>query len=139
VSHTPERAEREPDELATGIAPAFGDADLLAELEAVTLQLIEHLGFGLIVMDRSGEVIAYNAHEARRAGLDRHRVLGRNFFTDVGPCTNNYLVAERFHESENLDEELDYVFTFRMAPTPVRLRLMARAGSGRQYLAVRDR
>ena len=122
-----------------GIVPAFADAEVLAELEAVTLQLIEGLDFGLIVMDRSGEVIAYNAVESRRSGLDRHRVLGRNFFVDVGPCTNNYLVAERFHESEDLDEELDYVFTFRMAPTPVRLRLMARSGSGRQYLAVRGR
>src|SRR5450755_1200873 len=122
-----------------GIVPAFADAEVLAELEAVTLQLIEGLDFGLIVMDRSGEVIAYNAVESRRSGLDRHRVLGRNFFVDVGPSTNNYLVAERFHESEDLDEELDYVFTFRMAPTPVRLRLMARSGSGRQYLAVRGR
>jgi photoactive yellow protein len=122
-----------------GTAPAFADGDLLDALEAASLQLVEGLDFGLIVMDRSGEVIAYNAHESRRAGLDRHRVLGRNFFVDVGPCTNNFLVAQRFHDSDDLDEELDYVFTFRMAPTPVRLRLLARAGSARQYLAVRGR
>jgi photoactive yellow protein len=66
-------------------------------------------------------------------------VVGRNFFVEVGPCTNNYLIAQRFHDSEELDEQLDYVFTYRMSPTPVRLRLMARRGSSRQYLAVRLR
>jgi len=44
---------------------------------------------------------------------------------DVGPCTNNYLVAQRFLDCDELDEQLDYVFTFRMAPTPVRLRMLA--------------
>jgi photoactive yellow protein len=90
-------------------------------------------------MDRSGDVIGYNALESRRAGIPAERVMGRNFFLDVGPCTNNYLVAQRYQDSEELDEQLDYVFTFRMAPAPVRLRLMARAGSTRQYLAVRSR
>jgi hypothetical protein len=66
-------------------------------------------------------------------------VTGRNFFADIGPCTNNFLVAQRYADSDELDEQLDYVFTFRMAPTPVRLRLLARAGSLRQYLAVRFR
>ncbi|MGA2010320.1 MAG: photoactive yellow protein [Solirubrobacteraceae bacterium] len=119
--------------------PSFSDERLLEVLESVSLKLIDDLDFGLIVMDRSGEVIAYNADESRRSGLARHRVLGRSFFEDVGPCTNNYLVAERYRESDELDEQLDYVFTFRIARTPVRLRLLARAGSPRQYLAVRSR
>jgi photoactive yellow protein len=59
-----------------------------------------------------------------------------NFFTDVAPCTNNYLVAGRFDEPGALDERLDYVFTFRMKPTPVRLRLMRDEGADRQFLAV---
>jgi photoactive yellow protein len=90
-------------------------------------------------MNRSGEVTGYNAFESARSGLRVERVMGRNFFVEVGPCTNNYLIAQRFADCEELDEQLDYVFTFRMAPTPVRLRLLARAGSLRQYLAVRFR
>jgi hypothetical protein len=66
-------------------------------------------------------------------------VTGRNFFVDIGPCTNNYLVARRYADGGELDEQLDYVFTFRMAPIPVRLRLLAREGSPRQYLAVLPR
>jgi photoactive yellow protein len=118
---------------------AFGEPGLLDALEMNPLDRIDEIGFGLIVMNRSGEVIGYNAFESERSGLLAGRVMGRNFFEDIGPCTNNYLIAQRFVDCDELDEQLDYVFTFRMAPTPVRLRLLARAGSLRQYLAVRFR
>jgi photoactive yellow protein len=117
----------------------FDDPGLVEALEALVLDRVDEVGFGLIVMNRSGEVTGYNASESQRSGLAVERVLGRNFFVEVGPCTNNYLVAQRFLDCDELDEQLDYVFTFRMAPTPVRLRLLARAGSSRQYLAVRSR
>ncbi len=119
----------------TGVA--FDDPDLLDVLESAAD--VDALAFGLIVMDRSGDVVAYNAYESARAGISPERVLGRNFFTSVGPCTDNYLVSERFRSEPDLDDELDYVFTLRMRPTPVRLRLLARAGSPRQYLVVRSR
>ena len=117
----------------------FDDPGLLTALEAIPLDRIDEIGFGLIVMSRGGDVIGYNSSESKRSGLSIERVMGRNFFTDVGPCTNNHLVAQRYLDSDELDEQLDYVFTFRMAPAPVRLRLLARAGSPRQYLAVRSR
>jgi photoactive yellow protein len=124
---------------APAALPQFGEPGLLEALEAIPLDGIDGFRFGLIVMSRSGAVTGYNALESQRSGLLATRVMGRNFFVDVGPCTNNYLVAQRFADSDELDEQLDYVFTFRMAPTPVRLRLLARAGSLRQYLAVRSR
>jgi photoactive yellow protein len=117
----------------------FGNPGLLEDLEEIPLARIDEVGFGLIVMNRSGDVIGYNAYESKQSGLAAEAVMGRNFFTDVGPCTNNYLIAQRFRDCAELDEQVDYVFTFRMAPFPVRLRLMARARSARQYLAVRYR
>ena len=117
----------------------FGDPGLLAALESASADRIDELGFGLIVMDRDGGVTGYNQAESQLAGLPVDEVVGRNFFVEVGPCTNNYLIAQRFHDSEELDEQLDYVFTYRMSPTPVRLRLLARRGSARQYLAVQLR
>lgn len=118
---------------------AFSQQDLLDVLEHGTPEDLDRLDFGLIAMDRDGTVVHYNAYESQRAGISADRVLGRNFFVSVGPCTNNYLVAQRYADSPELDEELDYVFTLRMRPTPVRLRLLAREGSPRQYLAVRPR
>ena len=118
---------------------AFDAPGLLDMLEEFPPHRIDEIGFGLIVMNRAGDVVGYNAFESKQSGLSVDRVMGRNFFSDVGPCTNNYLIAQRFLDCDQLDEQLDYVFTYRMAPTPVRLRLMANAGSARQYLAVRYR
>ena len=126
----------------------FGDPGLLDALESVPVDRIDDVGFGLIVMDRDGRVTGYNQAESQLSGLPVDEVTGRNFFVEVGPCTNNYLIAQRFHDAAggevgpdggDLDEQLDYVFTYRMSPTPVRLRLLARRGSARQYLAVRLR
>jgi photoactive yellow protein len=117
----------------------FGDPGLLDALESGPVDRIDDLAFGLIVMDRDGGVIGYNQAESELSGLPVDEVAGRNFFVEVGPCTNNYLIAQRYQDSEELDEQLDYVFTYRMSPTPVRLRLLARRGSARQYLAVRLR
>lgn len=125
--------------MSIGTQPDFDDQELLDSLESASLAEIDSLGFGLVVMDRDGTVLGYNQRESRLSGLLPASVTGRNFFTDVGPCTNNYLVAQRYVDGGELDERLDYVFTFRMAPTPVCLRLLARKGSPRQYLAVQPR
>ena len=117
----------------------FHSDDLVPQLDRSSIDETDSLPFGLVTMDRSGDVIGYNAYEAARAGFVPERVIGKNFFEVVAPCTNNYLIAQRFHDEASLDEELDYVFTLKMAPTPVRLRLLAAAGSDRQYLAVKFR
>ena len=126
-----------------GVIPSFSDPELLAALEAAPADAFDDLPFGLITMDRHGSVLHYNADESHRSGLTRDRVLGRNFFDSVGPCTQNDLVAGRYAEARatgrSLDEELTFTFTFRMRPTPVHLRMLAAAGSSRQYLAVQER
>ena len=118
---------------------SFDEPHLLASLESLQLPDFDELQFGLIVMDRAGDVVAYNAFEASRAGLNPENVVGRNFFLSVGPCTNNYLIAQRYLDEPDLDDFLDFVFTLRMKPTPVRLRLMACRDSERQYLAITER
>ncbi len=48
---------------------------------------LDTLPFGVIVVDRAGTILEYNAYESELAGLTRARVVGRNFFHDVAPCT----------------------------------------------------
>lgn len=97
---------------------------------------IDDLDFGVIGFDAHEVVVVYNTAESQTSGLGPERVLGHNVFTEVAPCTNNYLVAERYRTENELDEWLDYVFTLRMRPTPVRLRLLARPDDHRRYMIV---
>ena len=120
-------------------APSFDSPDLLDRLEAMSGVQLDQLTFGVIGFDRDEQVTAYNAAESAMAGIEPKRVIGFHLFTEVAPCTNNYLVAERYRELDELDEQLDYVFTLRMQPTPVRLRLLASPKANRRYLVVSRR
>ncbi len=119
----------------------FADDKLFAGLEAAIGDpiLFDELDFGLVAMDLDGTVLAYNRHESEAAGISPDQCIGLNFFSDVAPCTNNYLVAGRFEEEANLDETIDYVFTLKMRPTRVKLRLLKADRSPHQYLLVQRR
>lgn len=121
------------------MSPSFADAELNDWFETATVEDLEILPFGVIGMTLDGMVIAYNKAEAALAGLTPSRVIGRHFFTSVAPCTNNYMVAQRFEGEAGLDAIIDYVFTLRMAPTPVRLRLLKWPDAERMYLLVERR
>ena len=107
----------------------FDQPDLAARLDALSEAEVDHLEFGVIGFDAEGIVRRYNAFESECAGLAPERVLGRNVFTMVAPCMNNYLVAQRFEDAAEdgsaLDATIDYVLTLRMRPVKVRLRLLA--------------
>ena len=49
-------------------------------------------------------------------------MLGRPLFTQVAPCLNNFMVAQRFEdaadEGSELDDTIDYVLTLRMLHVP---------------------
>jgi photoactive yellow protein len=117
----------------------FSDPDLAQSLATCDDARLDCLDFGVIRMTLDGVVSSYNALESSLAGLSPSRVLGKNFFTEVAPCTNNYLVASRFEECATLDERLPYVFTLRMRPRKVELRLLKEAGAQHQYVLVRNR
>jgi len=115
----------------------FSEQGLIDELERLSDAELDALNFGVIKMSLDGRVVAYNRCESEAAGLSRERVLASDFFTQIGPCTDNALVAGRFREAAELDTELDYVFTLRMQHTPVRLRLLKAPRATFMYLLVR--
>jgi len=127
--------------MQTAAGIQFSAPDLRAELDRISHDLtrFDELSFGLIVMDHDATVLAYNRVESEFSGIKQQRILGLNFFTDVAPCTNNYLVSGRFESESTLDETIDYVFTLKMQPTKVALRMLRDERSPLQYLAVRRR
>ncbi len=108
------------------------NVSMLDQLSDQDLDLLE---FGVVAMDIEGKVLAYNTTESRYSGLSPDRVLGRHFFTQVAPCTNNQIVAKRFNEQE-FDVTIDYTFALRMKPIPVKLRMIRGADLKRMYLLV---
>ena len=95
-------------------------------------QRLDRLPFGIVGLSPQGIVEVYNQTEARLAGLNRDDVLGTAFFLSVAQCMNNFLVEDE----EEIDAILAYVLTFKMRPTPVRLRLLKRADHPRRYLLI---
>ncbi len=121
----------------------FGQADILTRIDALDDAALDRLDFGVIGFDADTRVRRYNAFESRLAGLSPDRVLGHALFTAVAPCMNNFMVAQRFADAadaaESLDETLDYVFTLRMRPAKVVVRMVASPSQGLRYVLVNRR
>ena len=118
---------------------SFAEPNAIRLLGALTETEMDELPTGVIGMSQDGIVVVYNRAEAELSRLTPARVLGRHFFGNVAPCTNNHLIAQRFETEPELDAMLDYVFTLRMAPTPVRLRMLRSAAEPLMYLLVERR
>ncbi len=110
---------------------------LLDALLAASDDQLNAESFGVVGMDASHRVVFYNDAESALSGLAASRVQGLHFFTEVAPCTNNYMVAHRFEQETTLDATIDYVFTLRMSPTVVQLRLLQRPEADKSFLLVR--
>lgn len=127
----------------TSISPTFDERGLAALLDACDQDQLDALGFGVIGFDADSVVRRYNAVESQAAGLSPQRVIGEPLFTNVAPCLNNFMVAQRFEDAafdaSELDDTIDYVLTLRMRPVKVKLRLLASAGAGMRYLLVQRR
>jgi photoactive yellow protein len=126
--------------MPASLPTTFESPGLAALLDSHAPSELDALDFGVIGFDGDGNVSRYNALESRLAGLSPERVLGHGLFTVVAPCMNNFLVAQRFHDAaaagESLDLVVDYVFTLRMRPRKVKLRLLAARGASHRYVAV---
>ena len=112
-------------------------ADITIErLDASDMVGLDALPFGVVGLDSANRTVRYNLCEVRMAGLSRESVLDQYFFVTTGICMNNFLVAQRFEDEEVLDVTLDYVLTFRMRPTPVKLRLLQHPDGRLRYILI---
>jgi photoactive yellow protein len=127
----------------TATAPSFTTPALLEQLAQLNADQLDQLDFGVIGFDTDTNVCRYNRTESEAAGLTPPRVLDQPLFTNVAPCLNNFLVAQRFEDAEDgntaLDETIDYVLTLRMRPIKVKLRMLAEPGSAVRYVLVQRR
>lgn len=120
---------------------SFDLPDLGPQLAALSDTELDSLPFGVIGFDNDTIVCRYNLLESTEAGLSPQRVMGQPLFTNVAPCMNNFMVAQRFDDAQEqhtlLDATIDYVLTLRMRPVKVALRLVAVPGAAIRYVLVR--
>ena len=114
----------------------FTHSTIRDELLKAFVEQLETATSGVVALDHAHRVVSWNATEVALSGLSAARVIGRHFFTEVAPGTNNFMVAQRFESEPSLDATIDYVFTLAMRPTAVKLRMLRRRGADRQCLLV---
>jgi photoactive yellow protein len=119
----------------------FEDIHILAQLHSLSDSQLDQLEFGVIAFDPEMVVKRYNLHETQATGLKQERIIGSQLFTEVAQCMNNYLVAQKFLDAREavrpMDETIDFVLTWRMRPTPVKLRLLSSSSLPLQYLLLK--
>jgi photoactive yellow protein len=108
----------------------------LARLDALSVEQVDLLPYGVIGFNADCLVEVYNKAESRLAGLSADSVLGVHFFLSTAQCMNNFMVAQRFEDEPELDAIIDFVLTLRMRPTAARLRLLQGAAAARRYILV---
>ena len=75
----------------------------------------DNLPYGLIELDRTGKILAFNSSEAQMSGFSPSDVIGRNFFKDVAPCTQVKEYEGRFKgflSSDETDVEFNFTYPF---------------------------
>ncbi|HBP19272.1 MAG TPA: photoactive yellow protein [Planctomycetes bacterium] len=118
---------------------SFVDSTVLESLGTFDRAQADASDFGVVKLDAEGKVLLYNRWESELAGVPVDQAEGKNFFTEVAPCTNNRLVFGRFKkgiEAQELDAEFNYTFTYKMKPTNVVLRLYRDPGSATNWVFV---
>ena len=101
--------------------------DLMTEIGAMSSVDIDTLPFGAIQLDTAGTVLAYNRFESEFAQRKREEVVGRNFFTEIAPCTRVKRFFGAFQEGiarASLNEVFDFVFLFPTGSREVRIRMI---------------
>jgi photoactive yellow protein len=121
-------------------APTFVPKELFTQLPKLRQSDIDKLPYGCVKVDDEGNIVLYNQYEADLASIDKSEALGKNFFRQIAPCTNNRLVFGRFKDGVNnngLDVVVSYAFTYRMKPTLVDVHMYRHAESKTNWVFVK--
>ena len=110
--------------MSTGsaVSPSF----LFARADAISEAELDALPYGVIQLDATGTVLRYNSFEAGLSGLTKQKVVGRNFFKQVAPCTDLQQFYGRFRDGVAAGElhcTFRFYFAFQQRPRDVTVTL----------------
>ncbi len=107
----------------------FVPESVFENIESYSPEQIDDLDFGVIRLDDEGKILYYSRYESEFSGVAKNEAMGKNFFYEVAPCTNNRLFLGSFQrgvEQGSLKIMFFYTFTYRMKPTYVKVFLFKR-------------
>jgi photoactive yellow protein len=117
----------------------FNAPDLAARVEMLSQSDLDHLPFGVILLDREGTVLFYSETEARQSGYGA-RPLGQNFFA-VARC----MASDDFRgrilramEAGTVDLEFGWAGDFAAPRRDMRMRVQSSRKGGVWILIERD-
>ncbi len=113
----------------------FGEDNIENALAKMSDSQLDKVAFGAIELDSKGSVLKYNVAEGDITGRKPAEVIGKNFFTQVAPCTDKAEFKGRFDEGVkkgDLNTIFEYVFDYKMKPTKVKVH-MKKALTGDSY------
>jgi photoactive yellow protein len=77
--------------------------------------VLDRLPIGAIIVDDDGIIRRFNRYEEQLSGLSREEVIGKSFFSEVAPCTNDIELGAKFREGiedNNLDIDIEFSFPY---------------------------
>ncbi len=117
--------------MSTGIAVKplagqFAPPEVLERISQLTRSQVDGFDFGFVKVDDTGKILLYNRYEGEMGGNNAAICEGKNFFTEVAPCTNNALFFGQFKKgiaAGNLNMLFPYTFTYKLKPTNVKVQM----------------
>ena len=127
--------------MTTAIANSFVPDKVLNNIDRINPENADKMPFGVTQVDKEGNIKLYNSYNRDEfADFKGQDVTGKNYFTDVAPCANNFMFSGRFKrgiENGNLNSIFDYLFTYKLAPTKVKVHLYSDANTGTHWIFVK--
>jgi photoactive yellow protein len=109
-------------------------SELEARLERMPSSVLDALPFGVIRIDKAGEVIYFSHTEAKQSGYGDRKAIGRKFFSELAPCMGTPEFARRVESAQAagaLDISFEHVGDFDDPERRMLVRMIsASAGDG---------
>jgi photoactive yellow protein len=120
--------------------PVEAMGTVIERIDDYSERQLDQLPFGVIQLAPDGTVLQYNRFEENLAGFKTAAVVGRNFFSEVAPCTDVQDFAGRFRNGVavgSMHTTFDFVFTFN-PPKNVRITLYLSQETGTIWVFVQE-
>ncbi len=118
----------------------FDAPDLAGDIEQLSQYDLDHLPFGVILLDREGVILFYSETERRQSGFEG-RPLGQNLF-DISRCFGNEDFRGRVvraQEAGKVDLEFGWPCDFGDLTRELRIRVQSARRGGLWLFIERDR